>query len=64
MVAEESERICKFHNTGFCKYKENFSYFHAQKNCSQSPCKKKSVKQTPKSLQVPKLMQKKKFMYV
>ena len=38
MRGDKSEKICKYHNTGFCKYKENCKYFHAKLVCDGRPC--------------------------
>ena len=44
MRGDKSDIICKYHNTGFCKYGESCTYFHAQSVCDQMGCKGKTCR--------------------
>ena len=40
----KSEIVCKYHNTGFCKYGDKCKFFHAKSGCDQRPCKLNTCK--------------------
>ena len=42
MRGDKSDIICKYHNTGFCKYEGRCTYFHVQSVCDQMHCKGKT----------------------
>ena len=33
--------VCKFYNTGYCKFTENCKFDHPKNKCTESPCKNK-----------------------
>ena len=35
---DKSEQVCKYNNTGFCKYADKCKYFHEQSLCDLRPC--------------------------
>ena len=42
MAELESQTICKYYNSGFCKFKSDCKSYHSQINCTKYSCKDKT----------------------
>ena len=51
-MAVEDTLICKYNQTGFCKYREGCKNKHVNDKCEKSKCDEKDCeKKTPKGMQ-------------
>ena len=39
MKADKKQRVCKYFNFGYCKFKTDCKYTHPKVNCAQIECK-------------------------
>ena len=65
MLIQDAEKLCRFHNKGYCKFEEKCRFRHVQKICQdgQNCCKKPCSNRHPKPCKFHFLKQKCKFKY-